>query len=62
MDDADRFDFEKQRREAGLSVSALSDLSGIPRTTLKRKLLNPGTLTLNEAAALHAALAGERVA
>jgi transcriptional regulator with XRE-family HTH domain len=36
------------REAAGLSESRLADNSAIPRTTFKRRLINPATFTLAE--------------
>lgn len=36
------------REAAGLSESRLADNSAIPRTTFKRRLVNPATFTLAE--------------
>lgn len=36
------------RQASGLSESRLADTSAIPRTTFKRRLVNPGTFTLAE--------------
>lgn len=47
---------DSRRQELGLTQVELADLSGIPRTTLMRKLRNPGTFTLDELAALSVAL------
>lgn len=44
------------RHEAKISVLALAKASGIPNTTLDRKLRGIGDLTMREAAALAAAL------
>lgn len=44
------------RREAGISVLALSKATAIPYTTLDRKLRGVGDLTIREAHALAAAL------
>lgn len=49
-------DVMKALRTAEVSVLHLSDVTGIPRTTLRRKLLNPGTFTLNEYALVSAHL------
>lgn len=44
------------RREAKISVLALAKATGIPNTTLDRKLRGIGDLTIREAAAIAAAL------
>lgn len=44
------------RREAKISVLALAKATGIPNTTLDRKLRGIGDLTIREAAACAAAL------
>lgn len=49
-------DVESFRIKAGMSVLQLSDKTGIARTTLRRKLAQPGLFTLNELAAIIAAL------
>lgn len=36
------------REASGLSESRLADDSAIPRTTFKRRLIDPGTFTLGE--------------
>lgn len=41
---------------SGMSVHTLSEVTGIPRTTLRRKLKKPGTFTLDEYAEIAAAL------
>jgi DNA-binding phage protein len=41
---------------SGMSVHQLADKTGIPRTTLRRKLKKPGTFTLDEYAELAHAL------
>lgn len=43
-------DVDKALRESGTTVLQLSEATGIARTTLRRKLRKPGTLTLDEAA------------
>lgn len=47
---------DEVRRSLGVSQDSLSDAAGIPRTTLRRKLKNPGTFTLDEAAGVSLAL------
>lgn len=44
------------RREASISVLALSKATGIPSTTLDRKLRGIGEFTIREASAIAAAL------
>lgn len=39
---------EKARREAGVPLLRLEHKTGIPRSTLRRKIDNPGTLTMDE--------------
>jgi len=39
---------ERAREAAGLSILALSEATGIPRTTLKRKLGNLSAFTVGE--------------
>lgn len=41
-------DLEKYRKDAGLSEEQLSDLTGIARSTLRRKLRDPARLTVAE--------------
>ena len=47
MDIADN-PVEAARKAAGLSLSGLANRTGIPRTTLRRKLGHPLELTLSE--------------
>ena len=51
-----RLDIETVRRSLGVSQDTLADAAGIPRTTLRRKLKNPGSFTLDEAARINLAL------
>lgn len=44
------------RQASGLSESRLADSSAIPRTTFKRRLVNPATFTLGEMERLAEAL------
>lgn len=48
---------ETARLKAGLPLTSLSNLTGIPRTSLRRKIQHPSTLTLGELDALSAVLA-----
>lgn len=41
-------DLEKYRKDAGLSEEQLSDATGIARSTLRRKLRDPSSLTVAE--------------
>jgi hypothetical protein len=41
-------DVEQIRRDQNVSILALSTASGVPRSSLKRKLANPGTFTIDE--------------
>lgn len=43
-----KVDVEKYRILAGIAKLELSDLTGIPRTSLRRKLSNPGLFTVDE--------------
>jgi transcriptional regulator with XRE-family HTH domain len=47
---------DAKRLELGFTQVQLADLAGIPRTTLQRKMRNPGTYTLDEIAAISTAL------
>lgn len=49
-------DLDAYRKQAGISILALSDLTGIPRTSLRRKIKNPGQFTLDEFARVRAVL------
>jgi cyanate lyase len=49
-------DLDEAIKSAGISVHTLADMTGIARTTLRRKIKRPGTLTLDEYAELAAAL------
>ena len=51
-----------KRASSVLKIAALADLSGIPAQTLHSKIRRGGTLTPEESAALHSALAGVRLA
>lgn len=42
-------DAEKYRLEAGMTKLELSDMTGIPRTTLRSLLRNPAQLTFDQA-------------
>lgn len=54
--DSNESPIESARKAAGQSILGLSNKTGIPRTTLTRKLEHPSTFTLAEVAALAAAL------
>ena len=41
-------DIERTRQTLNVSLLALSEATGIPRSSLKRKLANPGTFTLDQ--------------
>lgn len=43
-----QIDLEKYRKDAGLSEEQLADVTGIARSTLRRKLRKPDTLTVAE--------------
>lgn len=47
---------EDVRRERAVSLLALSTATGIPRSSLRRKLANPDTFTLAEFSAIAAVL------
>lgn len=49
-------DLEKFRRDAKMSTLELSDKTGIARTSLRRKMKNPGQFTIDELAAVAAVL------
>lgn len=46
----------RQITDRGLSIAALANATGIPRSTLSRHLTNGASLTVNELAAIAAAL------
>ena len=47
---------EDYRLKSGITTLQLSDLTGIPRTTLRRRLAAPGTFTIDELATICDAL------
>jgi len=49
-------DIDKARRDAGITEVQLADITQIPRTTLRRKIRNPGTFTVIEFLAIAHAL------
>ena len=49
-------DLDTYRRSAEMSTLELSDKTGIARTSLRRKMKNPGQFTIDELAAVAAVL------